>query len=382
MGKKFSQAKTSIADEAKWEDDLPFDMVDIRNIAKGEHHPIRLVGVVEPFMRFWVPIEASKAYDPFKTKCKMYPSVCVDFDPVEETFKGNECLYSKAHYEYIDKDSGEKKWGKLKPSKNYVIFFIDRERQEEREGISLEKKVKMSKKHSDIQCAVVPTAFAKAVQNVIDLYAKKVKKTVDPTDPEEGYDLFFKFDPEANAEAKYTCQLGDPSPLTKDELKQVALVPESVNIYPKDSPERIRESLLRHGYVIVENGEDPEEAKAAQGGGKKSSKKKGTMKAGAELLDDDDDEEEDEAPRRRSNKADKADDVFEDEEDDLNEESSTPSVSLEDDNDEEEEEEAPAPKKKEKKKSVKKATPPPVEDDAKDDDDDDDDDDFDWEDDD
>ena len=49
-------------------------------------------------MRFWVPTEASKAYDPYKTKAKMYPSVCVDFDSTEEEFTGNECLYRKAHF--------------------------------------------------------------------------------------------------------------------------------------------------------------------------------------------------------------------------------------------------------------------------------------------
>lgn len=360
MGKTFSTAKTSIDDGAKWEEELPFAIKDIRDLAKGDFKPIRLVGIVEPFMRFWIPTDAKKAYDPYKTKCKMYPSVCVDFDPVEEEFKGNDCLYRKAHYPKIE-DDGTTSWQRLKPTKNYVIFFIDRERQEEREGIPLKKKFQQAQKHSDIQCATVPTAFAKAVQNVIELYAKKTKATVDPTDPVKGYDIFFKFDPDAKAEAKYTCQLGDPSPLTKGELKQVELVPDSVNVFPKDSPEKIRESLLRHGYVIVENGEDPAELAA---GGKKASKPKSTIKAGVEMLDD-----EDEKPRQAAKPAVEDDDEFDDESGDLTETPATSkAASTDDDEFDFDDDETPA--KAEKPKAEAPA--------AKSDDDDDD---FDWDDD-
>ncbi len=339
MGKTFSTAKTSIDDGAKWEEELPFEMKDIRDLAKGDFKPIRLVGIVEPFMRFWIPTDAKKAYDPYKTKCKMYPSVCVDFDPVEEEFKGNECLYRKAHYPKQE-DDGTTSWQRLKPTKNYVIFFIDRERQEEREGIPLKKKFQQAQKHSDIQCATVPTAFAKAVQNVIELYTKKVKKTVDPTDAVNGYDIFFKFDPEAKAEAKYTCQLGDPSPLTKGELKQVTLVPDSVNVFPKDSPEKIRESLKRHGYVLVEADEDP--AEIAAGGGRKA---KSTMKSGVELLDD-----EDEKPRRAAKPAVADDDEFEDESGDLDlgeEETAAPAAASTDDEFDFDDEEKPKAEKAE-----------------------------------
>lgn len=373
MGKKFSQAKTSVDDGSKWEEELPFEMKDIRDIAKGDFKPIRLVGYVEPFMRFWIPTEASKAYDPYKTKCKMYPSVCVDFDSVEEEFRGNDCLYRKAHYEYVDSDTGETKFGRLKPTKNYVIFFIDRERQEERDGIPLKKKYQQ-KGQSDIQCATVPTAFAKAVQNVIELYAKKVKKTVDPTDPDEGYDIFFKFDPDAKAEAKYTCQLGDPSPLTKEEKKLCELIPESVNVFPKDSPEKIKESLARHGYIIVERGEDPAEVAAA--GSKKTRKSKGTMKAGATLLDDD----EDEKPRKASKPAVEDDDDFDDESGDLDlDGDDTPAASSDDDDDfnfDDDDDEAPAKKEKPKAEKAKAEKPKPAAAESDDDDDD-----FDWDDD-
>jgi len=387
MGKKFSQAKTSIDDGVRWEEELPFDVVDIREAAKGDFLPIRLVGYVEPFMRFWIPTESSKAYDPYKTKAKMYPSVCVDFDSDTETFVGDNCLYRKAHYEYTDPETGETKWGRLKPTKNYVIFFINRDRQEEREGISIKKKVQQAKKQSDIQVAVVPTAFLKSVQNVIDLYSKKVKKTVDPTDEKEGYDLFFKFDPDANAEAKYTCQLGDPSPLTEEELAQVELVPDKVNIFPKDSPEKIRESLLRHGYFVVERGEDPDEVKASM----VSPKKKGAMKAGVELIDDDDgdDEEEEESPKSRRKSAsveeessfdDEDDDLDLDDEDEENENYSEANEESDDEDSDEEEEKTSSPKKSPKKAAAKKTSskknPAPVEDDEEDDDD------FDWDDDD
>jgi len=359
MAKTFSTAKTKADDGKKWEDDLPFEMVDIRQLAKGEYRGIRLVGFIEPFMRFWVPTEADKAYDPYKTKCKMYPAICSDFDSEEEVFSGNSCLYRKAQYQFVDKDSGEKKWGKLKPTKNYLIFFIDRESQEEREGIPLKKKFQQPLKFSDIKCATVPTAFAREVQNAIEMFTKKNKQEVDPTDPENGFDLFFKFDSAAAAEAKYNIMLGDQKPLDKGELKQCELLPESVNIYPKDSPQKISDSLARHGYVIVERGEDPDEV-LASGSSKKASKS--TMKAGAELLEDDDDEDEDEeeTPKPKAKKA-PVEDSFDDEEDDLG---------LDDDDETEEDEAEKETPPKKSKAADKKA---PVEDDDADDDDGDDD---------
>ena len=261
MPKSFRDVKTGADEGQRWEEDLPFEMKDIREIAKGEYKSIRLVGYVEPFMRFWVPTEAGKAYDPYKTKAKMYPSICVDFDSATEEFTGNECLYRKAHYKFIDETSGDTKWDRLKPTKNFLIFFIDRERQEERTGIPLKKKCLQSKKFSDIQCATVPTAFAKAVQKAIELYEQKTKKKgCDPTDPDDGFDLFFQFDKDAKAEAKYNIALGDASPLTKAEQRQVTYVPESVSIYPKDGVEKIAASLARAGYLIVEPGQTPEEA--------------------------------------------------------------------------------------------------------------------------
>jgi len=325
MPKSFKDAKTSGDEGSRWEDDLPFAMKDIRDISQGEYKAIRLVGYCEPFMRFWVPTEASKAYDPYKTRAKMYPAVCVDFDPVDEVFSGDECLYRKANYKYVD-DDGNEQWGKLKPTKNFLIFFIDRERQEERAGISLKKKYKQSQKFSDIQCATVPTAFAKSVQNAIEMHAKKVDKVVDPTDPDEGFDLFFKFDKDAKAEAKYNIALGDAAPLSKEERKQAELVPESVNIYPKDQPQKIRDSLERSGYLIVERDESPEEAASSK---KANKRRPAVKKAGVDLLDDD----EDETPRRRKKaKKEEPEDTFEDEDGDLD---------LDDDDDLDDEEETP-----------------------------------------
>lgn len=337
MGKSFKDAKTSGDDGNRWEDDLPFTLKDIREIAKDEYKAIRLVGYCEPFMRFWVPTEASKAYDPYKTRAKTYPAVCSDFDPVEEVFSGDQCLYRKARYKHID-DEGNEQWGRLKPSKNYLIFFIDRERQEERAGIPLKKKVKLAKKFSDIQCATVPTAFAKSVQSAIEMYAKKVKKEVDPTDPDDGFDLFFRYDKEASAEAKYKIQLGDPSPLSKEERKQIEVIPETINIFPKDSPQKIKDSLERSGYVLVEKGESPEEALA----NKRSSKKR-AVKEGVELTDDDD---EDEVPRRKKPKKEEPEETFEDEDGDLDlDEDGDEDEDLDFDDEDEEEEEKPAPKK-------------------------------------
>jgi hypothetical protein len=309
MGKTFKTAKTKVDDGDKWEDDLPFGMVDIREIAKGEYHGIRLVGYIEPFMRFWIPTDAKKAYDPYKTKAKQYPSICTDFDPVEEVFSGSDCLYRKAHYPKVE-DDGSTSWARLKPTKNYLIFFIDRERQEETTGIPLKKKFLQPLKFSDIKCATVPTAFAREVQNAIEMFEKKTKSDADPTDPENGFDLFFKFDSAASAEAKYNIMLGDALPLTKEEKKQCTLIPESVSIYPKDSPAKIAESLKRHGYLIVEQGEDPAEVFAA-GSSKKVSTS--TMKAGAELLDDDDEGVEETPAPKKEPKVEE----FEDEEDDL-----------------------------------------------------------------
>jgi len=266
----------------------------------------------------------------------MYPSVCVDFDSGTEEFTGNECLYRKAHFRYVDSESGEEKWDRLKPTKNFLIFFIDRERQEERTGISLKKKFQQSEKFSDIQCATVPTAFAKAVQKAIELYEQKNKKSnCDPTDPDEGFDLFFQFDKDAKAEAKYNIQLGDASPLTKEEKKQATKIPEAVNIYPKDGVEKIAASLARAGYLIVEPGQTPEEAIDA-----KSTKRAGAMKAGVECFDDDD---EDEKPRKGKAKAEE-EETFEDEDDDLD-------LDTEEDdedflNEDEDEEETPKASKK------------------------------------
>jgi hypothetical protein len=328
MPKSFRDVKTGGDDGQKWEEELPFEMKDIRDIAKGEYKGIRLVGYVEPFMRFWVPTEANKAYDPYKTKAKMYPSVCVDFDSGTEEFTGNECLYRKAHFKVIDETTGEEKYDRLKPTKNFLIFFIDRERQEERAGIPLKKKCLESQKFSDIQCATVPTAFAKAVQKAIELYEQKTKKKgCDPTDPEEGFDLFFQFDKDAKAEAKYNIQLGDASPLEKGELRQVKYIPESVNIYPKDGVDKISASLARAGYLIVQHGQTPEEAIEA-----KSTPKAGAMKEGVECLDDD------EKPRKRQAKAaDEEEENFSDEDDDLN--------MGKDDEDFDDPEETPTPKK-------------------------------------
>jgi hypothetical protein len=362
--KTFKTAKTKVEDGAKWEDDLPFELVDIRAIAKGEYHGIRLVGYIVPFMRFWVPTDAKKAYDPYKTKCKMYPSICTDFDPVEEEFSGNDCLYRKAHYPMIEED-GSTSYGRLKPTKNYLIFFIDRERQEETEGIPLKKKYQQSAKFSDIKCATVPTAFAREVQNAIEMYEKKNKISSDPTDPENGFDLFFKFDSAASAESKYNIMLGDASPLNKAELKQCELIPESVSIYPKDSPQKIADSLKRHGYIIVEPGEDPAEVAAAGASTKVS---KSTMKAGAELLDDDD-EGVDETPAKKS-KPKVEEDNFEDEDNDLG----LDDTSDDDDDDfgdDDEEVEAPPPAKSKPKSK------PAVEEETDDGDDDDDEFDFD-----
>jgi hypothetical protein len=199
----------------------------------------------------------------------------------------------------------------LKPTKNYLIFFIDREMQEEREAIPLKKKFQQPQKFSDIKCATVPTAFAREVQNAIEMFEKKTKSEADPTDPQDGFDLFFKFDSAASAEAKYNIMLGDAIALTKGELKQCELIPETVNIYPKDSPAKIAESLKRHGYIIVEPDEDPAEV-AASGSSKKPSTS--TMKAGAELCDDDDDEGVEETPAKASKPAVAE---FEDEKDDL-----------------------------------------------------------------
>jgi hypothetical protein len=263
----------------------------------------------------------------------MYPSVCVDFDSTTEEFTGNECLYRKAHFKYID-DNGDERWDRLKPTKNFLIFFIDRERQEERTGIPTKKKYQQSQKFSDIQCATVPTAFAKAVQKAIELYEQKTKgKNCDPTDPENGFDLFFQFDKEAKAEAKYNIQLGDASPLSKAEAKQAELIPEAVNIYPKDGVEKIAASLARAGYLIVEADQTPEEALES-----KTTKKAGAMKAGVALLDD-----EDEKPRKRKAQAVEDDDeTFDDEDADLD-------LASSDDDDfsdfDDDEEETPAKKK-------------------------------------
>jgi hypothetical protein len=106
--------------------------------------------------------------------------------------------------------------------------------------------------------------------------------------------------------------LGDAVALTKGELKQCELIPETVNIYPKDSPAKIAESLKRHGYIIVEPDEDPAEV-AASGSSKKPSTS--TMKAGAELCDDDDDDEGVEETPAKASKPAVAE--FEDEKDDL-----------------------------------------------------------------
>jgi hypothetical protein len=346
MGKTFKTAKTKVGDDGKkWEDDLPFEMVDIRQIAKGEYHGIRLVGHIEPFMRFWVPTEAKKAYDPYKTKCKMYPSICTDFDAETEEFTGNDCLYRKAHYPKVD-DDGSTSWGKLKPTKNYLIFFIDRERQEETEGIPLKKKFQQPVKFSDIKCATVPTAFAREVQNAIEMFEKKTKSDADPTDADGGFDLFFKFDSAASAEAKYNIMLGDALPLTKAERKQCELIPESIDIYPKDNEQKIADSLKRHGYTIVEPGDDPAEI-AAAGSSKKVSKS--TMKAGAELLDDDDDE----TPVKASKPV-VEDDSFTDEDDDLGL-SDDSEVVDDDDDDEFGEDEESTPVEKVKAKAKKAA---------------------------
>jgi hypothetical protein len=139
------------------------------------------------------------------------------------------------------------------------------------------------------------------------MFEKKTKSEADPTDAQDGFDLFFKFDSAASAEAKYNIMLGDAMPLTKGELKQCELIPETVNIYPKDSPAKIAESLKRHGYIIVEQDEDPAEV-AASGSSKKVSTS--TMKAGAELCDDDDEETPAKASKPKVEK-------FEDEEGDL-----------------------------------------------------------------
>jgi hypothetical protein len=343
MPKSFRDVKTGSDDGQRWEEDLPFEMKDIRDIAKGEYKAIRLVGYVEPFMRFWIPTEASKAYDPYKTKAKMYPSVCVDFDSATEEFTGNECLYRKAHYSYIDDQSGDTKWDRLKPTKNFLIFFIDRERQEERTGISLKKKVLQSEKFSDIQCATVPTAFAKAVQKAIELYEQKTKKTnCDPTDADEGFDLFFQFDKDAKAEAKYNIQLGDAAPLTKEEKRQATKVPEAVNIYPKDGVDKISASLARAGYLIVESGQTPEEALE-----NKATRKAGAMKAGVECIDDDE-----EKPRKGKAKAEEEED-FTDEEDDLGLGDDDDGDDFDDDDDAEAEAEAEEKPKKASKKSKK-----------------------------
>ena len=336
MPKSFRDVKTGADDGQRWEEDLPFEMKDIRDIAKGEYKAIRLVGYVEPFMRFWVPTEANKAYDPYKTKAKMYPSICVDFDSTTEEFTGNECLYRKAHYQHIDESSGEEKWDRLKPTKNFLIFFVDRERQEERTGIALKKKCLESQKFSDIQCATVPTAFAKAVQKAIELYEQKTKKkNCDPTDADEGFDLFFQFDKDAKAEAKYNIQLGDAKPLTKGEKRQAGYVPESVSIYPKDGVEKIAASLARAGYLIVEPGQTPEEAIEA-----KVTKKAGAMKEGVECLDE-------EKPRKQVKvPAAEKDENFQDEDDDLDLDESDDDFL---DDDETTEEEAPATKTKKAK---------------------------------
>ena len=355
MGKSFRDVKTGGDDGNRWEEELPFEMKDIRDIAKGEFKGIRLVGYVEPFMRFWVPTEASKAYDPYKTKAKMYPSVCVDFDSVDEEFTGNECLYRKAHFKVVDSESGEERWDRLKPTKNFCIFFIDRERQEERAGIPLKKKYLESQKFSDIQCATVPTAFAKAVQSAIDLHKKKFGKDQDPTDPDEGFDLFFKFDKEAKAEAKYNIQLGDPAPLTKEERKQCEKIPESVNIFPKDDVQKIRESLVRSGYLIVEKNETPEEAIDAL---KARKAKPSVVREGVELVDDD----EDETPRRKRPSAADEDETFKDEDGDLDLDNAT-----DDDDefnfDEDDDEKPKASKTKTKTKAKAKAKAPAEEED-------------------
>jgi hypothetical protein len=349
MGKTFKTAKTKVDDGDKWEDGLPFELVDIRQIAKGEYHGIRLVGHIEPFMRFWVPTEAKKAYDPYKTKCKMYPSICTDFDAETEEFNANDCLYRKAHYPKVE-DDGSTSWGRLKPTKNYLIFFIDRERQEETEGIPLKKKFQQPVKFSDIKCATVPTAFAREVQNAIEMFEKKTKSTADPTDPKDGFDLFFKFDSSAAAEAKYNIMLGDAVELTKAEMKQCELIPESVSIYPKDSPEKIAASLKRHGYIIVEPDEDPAEVAAA---GSSTKVSKSTMKAGAELLDDDDDEGE--TPAKASKPVVEEDDSFDDEDDDLGLSDDSEVADDDDDDDEFDEEPVKAKAKAKAKKSKAKA---------------------------
>ncbi len=247
MPKQFKDIK--IQDNGdRWEDKLPFKMTDIRENFAGDYQGLRLVGYVEPFARFWVPTEASKAHNPYKLRAKMYPAISVDFDPEEEIFTGDKCLYRKARFSYED-DDGNAKEGKLKQNINYLIFFINRERQEERTGISLKKKcTKLGM--SDIQCATVPPAFVGQVSNAMDMHAKKTGKNIDPTDPDDGVDLFFKFDKTANAEAKYNIALGDPTPLTDDERRQLKLIPKTVAIYPKDSPDKIRASLERSGYTF------------------------------------------------------------------------------------------------------------------------------------
>ena len=228
---KFSTINTDKNDR-KWEENLKgIEIVDIRKEATSTHLQMRLVGYMEPFSQIWVPTEASKAHNPYKLGAKSFPVVCNDFDGEKEEFVRDECPYRRAKYE--DKD------GNLKPLKtqpNFLIFFLDRDAPKPK-----------------VRAATVSRAFLLGVQEAMDLFKtkKKLAEVVDPTD-DEAFTLYFKYEASESPMRKFQVSLGEDDVLSAADKKEVARIPDNVEIKNYEDPKRAADKLERMGYVVEE----------------------------------------------------------------------------------------------------------------------------------
>jgi len=197
MGMKGWKSATSYNQEEKWEDNVRWG--DFANKFKS----FRPVGGIWPVARHWIEAKSGK----------FFPMWCPKYNADTEEFEeGRDCA---AH------DAG------LRATRMALGNFIDRELQQKGDT-------------NPIVVLSLPTTVMQAISGIIDLIG------VDPADPVNGVDLYFKYDASQSGTDKYSVQRGDKCTLTTEEAAY-DLFPLD-EIYQPAKNADIKEALRRHGY--------------------------------------------------------------------------------------------------------------------------------------
>ena len=318
MAKGFLEIPEHKGQEEKWEDSVEFLDLD-----PGEFKRVRMLGLVTPAARHWLTffrrdkkgkIVFSRDGEAQQTD-KRFPLMCLDFDPETEKFTGDECPAHK-----VD----------LRAQRIFYVNVIDRDLQENGE-------------RNPIRALQLPVTAIKHIKGITKL------EGIDPLDPDDGYDLYVKFDPDEDASSMWAIQKGDKAPLNKRErmwLRKKLYDFDELVTFP--SVEDVEESIKRCGYYELTEDEDYDEVDEEEEPSRSKKKKTATRgkspaKAKASTT-----------KKKRRPSRDEEEDEEEEDEDEEGEDEDFDEMDDEDQLDEDEEEEEEPPRRK--KRTTKKAT--------------------------